>query len=199
MNQLLYQGHGSYRITTEGGKVIYVDPYAGEGYDVPADLVLVTHEHYDHNALEKIVFKDTTQVIRSAQALENGQYRTFDLGWIQIQAVQAYNKNHSKESCVGYILNWDGICLYASGDTSRTEEMEALPSLDYALLPVDGVYNMDAEEAVRCAALFQARYVIPIHTKPGALYDRQVAERFKAPNRLLIEAGETIELRRERE
>ena len=44
-HKLLYQGHGSLRITTAEGKVIYIDPYAGEGYDVPADLILVTHGH----------------------------------------------------------------------------------------------------------------------------------------------------------
>ena len=43
MSTLTYQGHGSYRLQTNGGQVIYIDPYAGEGYDVPADLILVTH------------------------------------------------------------------------------------------------------------------------------------------------------------
>ncbi|MBR4667318.1 MAG: MBL fold metallo-hydrolase, partial [Butyrivibrio sp.] len=46
--KLLYQGHASVRITTPEGKTIYVDPYAGEGYDVPADLILETHGHFDH-------------------------------------------------------------------------------------------------------------------------------------------------------
>ena len=49
MAELLYQGHGSFRICTAAGAVIYVDPFAGDGYDRAADLVLVTHEHYDHN------------------------------------------------------------------------------------------------------------------------------------------------------
>ena len=48
MAKLLYQGHGSYRITADDGRVLYVDPYAGEGYDKPADIVLITHEHSDH-------------------------------------------------------------------------------------------------------------------------------------------------------
>ena len=48
MTELLYQGHGSYRLTSEHGAVVYIDPFAGEGYDKPADLVLVSHEHSDH-------------------------------------------------------------------------------------------------------------------------------------------------------
>ena len=48
---LLYQGHGSLRIVTGEGKVIYIDPYAGKGYDLPADLILVTHAHQDHTAV----------------------------------------------------------------------------------------------------------------------------------------------------
>ncbi len=49
MAKLLYQGHSSLRIVTDSGTVVYIDPFAGEGYNLPADLVLVTHEHFDHN------------------------------------------------------------------------------------------------------------------------------------------------------
>lgn len=47
-------GQASIRITTEEGRVIYIDPYAGNGYDLAADLILVTREHFDHNAVEKV-------------------------------------------------------------------------------------------------------------------------------------------------
>ncbi len=57
-NTLLYQGHASARIVTNEGKVIYIDPYAGEGYDLPADLILVTHDHYDHTGIDKISQKN---------------------------------------------------------------------------------------------------------------------------------------------
>ena len=52
MATLLYQGHGSLRVTTDRGNVIYIDPFAGAGYDAPADLILVTHQHPDHNRTE---------------------------------------------------------------------------------------------------------------------------------------------------
>ncbi|MBQ9959178.1 MAG: MBL fold metallo-hydrolase, partial [Oscillospiraceae bacterium] len=54
MAKLYYQGHGSFRLESDGGKVIYLDPYAGDGYDLPADLILVTHAHEDHNCVHLI-------------------------------------------------------------------------------------------------------------------------------------------------
>ena len=69
MATLLFQGHASCRITTRAGAVIYIDPFAGEGYDLPADLVLITHEHGDHNDLSKVTMKPDGVVIRSADAL----------------------------------------------------------------------------------------------------------------------------------
>ncbi len=194
MATLYFQGHGSFRIVTEAGKVIYVDPYAGDGYDLPADLVLVTHEHGDHNQLQLVTLLPGAKVIRSVDALVDGEYKSFDLGWVKIWAVQAYNKNHPRNACVGYVLELDGVKIYAAGDTSTTEEMSRLGKLDYALLPTDGIYNMGPEEATACAALFDARVTIPIHMKPGALFDRACAERFTASNRLILPAGESLEL-----
>ena len=117
---LLYQGHGSLRIVTGEGKVIYIDPYAGEGYDLPADLILITHGHQDHTAVNLIKSRnEDCQIITWKEALVKGEYKTFDLGYATVEAVQAgNNKNHSIRECVGWLITFpDGITLYATGDT----------------------------------------------------------------------------------
>ena len=92
--------------------------------------------------------------ITAKEALQNGQYQRFSIKDVQIDAVPAYNHNHKREECVGYVLYVDEVSIYAAGDTSRTDAMTSLlPKyhLDYALLPIDGIYNMDAAEATACA------------------------------------------------
>lgn len=194
--KLLYQGHASFRITAADGTVIFVDPYAGEGYDLPADIVLITHQHQDHNKLDLVKRKPGCRVITNVGALEGGVYNSFNVNGVEIEAVEAGNQNHDPAECVGYIITVDGIKIYAAGDTSKTEAMGgfAARKLDYALLPCDGIFNMDAAEAAECAELIGARHNIPIHMKPGELFDRAIAEAFTAPNRLILEAGEEIAL-----
>ena len=196
-HRLLYQGHGSLRIVTGEGKVIYIDPYAGDGYDLPADLILVTHGHQDHTAVNKIKNRnDGCRIITWKEALVKGEYKTFDLGYATVEAVQAgNNRNHNIQECVGWVITFpDGITVYVSGDTSATEQMAELAerNIDYAFFVCDGVYNMDMEEAIACAKLVNAKHSIPYHMKPGVAFDRKRAELFDVPNRLILPAGEEI-------
>jgi len=194
--KLLYQGHGSLRLTAADGRIVYLDPYAGSGYDKPADIILVTHQHDDHNKLDLVTKKPGCKVITNVEALEGGKHNTFKVGDITIEAVEANNKNHDPKLCVGFIVTVDGVKIYFSGDTSRTKSMEsfAQKKIDYALFPCDGFYNMNPEEAAECAKLIGARKNIPIHLKPGELFNRECAEAFKGPNRLIVAAGEEINL-----
>jgi len=194
--KLLYQGHGSYRITAADGRVVYIDPYVGDGYDKPADILLVSHQHGDHNKTELVTQKPGCKAITNVEALAGGKHNTFDFGGIVVEAVEASNKNHDPKECVGFILTVDGIKIYIAADTSKTKSMESFASrkLDYALLPIDGYYNMDAKEAAECARLIGARVNIPVHMKPGELFDRERAEAFDAPGKRIVAAGEEIEL-----
>ena len=197
MPRLLYQGHGSFRLTSNDGVVLFIDPFMGAGYDLPADIILVTHQHDDHNQINLITQKPGCTLITNVEALADGKHNTFSVLGIQIEAVEAgYNQGHSPDNCVGYIIMMDGLKLYFCGDTSKTPQMTefAARKLDYAFLCADGFYNMDLEEAAECAKLIGAKHNVPVHLKPGELFDREMAEQFKGPDRLIIEAGEEVEL-----
>ncbi|MCL2358467.1 MAG: MBL fold metallo-hydrolase [Nitrososphaerota archaeon] len=196
MAKLLYQGHGSIRITAQDGRVIYLDPYAGEGYDKPADIVLVTHEHQDHNKLELITQNEGCKIITNKEALAGGRHNSFSLSGIEIEATEARNLMHNPKACVGFIITLDGVRIYCSGDTSKTKQMSELANreIDYALFCGDGMFNMGLNEAAQCARIVGAKHNVLVHMKPGALFDLMKVQKWDAPNKLIIQPGEEIEL-----
>lgn len=203
MATLLFLGHGSFRLTTDAGKTIYVDPFmspagpdADEGYDVPADLVLVTHQHHDHNAVDKMPHAPGCVIWQNADSHPTPDaYLTCDFldGTVKVEAVEAYNHHHQKDACVGYLVSVDGLTLYFSGDTGPTDQMRELAArgIDYAFWPCDGFYTMTPAEAAACARTVAAAHDVPVHMKPVSPYGEDVAKAFAeaAPNALLVRPG----------
>lgn len=199
-NKLYYLGHASLRITTSEGKVIYIDPYEGNNYDIPANLVLITHDHYDHSDLSKITKKaDDYRLITSKEALKDGTYQKYDLGYVKVEAVEAGNNEfHDIKKCVGYVLTLSsGTKLYVAGDTYLTSDMEKLEfeNIDYAFLPCDGIYTMNTLDAEKAAKLIKAKHTIPYHTTGAkSAFDENVANKLNVENKLIIRPNEEIVL-----
>ena len=197
---LMYQGRSSLRLISKEGTVVYVDPYIGDGYNVPADIILVTHGHDDHNRVNMVTKKDDCVIFSYFHALKDGAHGSAIIKDIEIKSVEAYNGNHNIKDSVGFIITIDGIKVYAAGDTDMTEQMKTLAAenIDYAFLPCDGRFNMGPEEAAECAKIIGAKHNIPYHTSqefPGGSFDKDNAERFNAPNRLILEPGTEIALK----
>ena len=202
MAAILYQGHSSFRIITESGLVIYIDPYRGVGYNIPADVILVTHDHFDHNQVDMVSKRNDCTIITFKEALVDGEYNSFQINDVLIEAVPAYNKNHDRSCCVGYMIQFEGRTLYFPGDTGITEEMKDYPSrdIDIFFIPMDGIYTMDLEEAKRASEIVQAKYCVPIHTAPqygkedDSLYSLETAEKFDGKIKVIIKPGENFVL-----
>ena len=171
-------GHASF-LLEHGEKKIYIDPYNIGRTRPDADLILITHDHYDHLSVEDIdnVVSDETIIIAPESCREKledlpGKLRIISvgkdaevLGYV-VSAVAAYNTNkkfHPKENgWVGYIIDFGDATVYHSGDTDVIDEMKEL-SVDVALLPVSGVYVMTPKEAAQAAVLVNAKKVVPMH------------------------------------
>lgn len=192
-----YLGHGSLKLLLKDGKVCYIDPFAGDDYKEPGDLILITHEHYDHTKVELVPNNENIQIIRSADCFGKNGYNTFDVLGMHIEPVEAYNKNHKITECVGYVITSNGKKIYVAGDTSTTNQMTKLGTydIDYAFLPMDGIYNMDIDEAIECEKLIKAKHTIPYHMAPGELFSEERASKFDTPTTFIMRPNEIIEIK----
>lgn len=200
MIKFLFQGQGSYRFTIDDDFVLYVDPYAGAGYDIPADCILVTHRQ-DHRVNFNLpVRKPTCRLITDEEALVGGKLKTFEVGGLKIEATEATNYLREPMQGVGYLLTFPAserehpVTAYCSGNTAKTKQMEELYrlKLNYALLNGDDDFNMGPEEAAECARIIGAERNILIHNKTAGAESERFAENWSAPNRLIVNPGETI-------
>jgi len=175
--------HDTFKI--KGSSVIYTDPFKVVNRD-EADIVLLSHEHFDHLSLEdldKVTFPGTTIVasplcrdglkgvkVKEIRFLDPGG--KISVGKVRIEAVPAYNINkfrepghvfHPKgEKGLGFVITMDGTRVYFAGDTDFIPEMKDI-AVDIALLPVSGTYVMTPEEAAQAALAIHPQIVVPMH------------------------------------
>ena len=197
-----FLGHSGFLISNEGGKRIAIDPYMISDSVSPVDLILITHSHYDHCSIKDILklARPGTSIVVPADAqskiahieganmqiIEVGDELTF--GNVKIEAFPAYNVKkdfHPKsEGWFGYLLKFEGVIVYHTGDSDKIPEMEKLTGYGkhgnafIVLLPVSGKYTMNAEEAAGVASLLNPDYAIPMHYGSGVVGTREDAEQF---------------------
>ncbi len=190
IKNIRWLGHDGFLIEFKGFNV-YIDPFKLKDYSRKADVIFVTHHHYDHFSEEDIVNlkKDGTVIVcpeNGVKKLDNFDFilvnpgDTGEVNGVKYFCVPAYNidkKFHPKENnWVGFVLDFDGIKLYHAGDTDFIPEMKEIKT-DIALLPVSGTYVMTDEEAYSAAKAIKPEVAVPMHY--GAIVgDKSNAEKF---------------------
>jgi len=197
-----YLGHDGFLISN--GKKIIIDPYQISDKIGKADILLITHGHYDHCSIEDVkkVVQNGTVVVCPAdcqskilgvgdvqldiQVVEVGD--VIDLGGIKIECISAYNKNkdyHPKsEGWLGYVIKIGNVIIYHAGDSDFIPEMQKLSGYGkhgntfVALLPVSGKFVMDAEEAAEAASILNPSLAVPMHYGAGVAGTIEDALRF---------------------
>ena len=169
-------GHASFRIA-DGATQIYIDPWKLPKNSPKADVVLITHAHYDHFSPDDIakIRKESTTFFGPkdvAYQLDGNVFsvlpgQSYAVGELKLRTVHAYNLGkqfHPKQNnWVGYILTLStGQKIYHSGDTDFTPEMRTVVT-DFALLPCGGTYTMSGKDAAVAASAFKPHTVIPMH------------------------------------
>ena len=181
LGKIMWLGHDSFYIKSEK-KTIFIDPYQLADDAEEADIVLVSHAHYDHcspDDIKKILKKGTVIITEDeaaaqlkdlAETITVKPGKRLEVQGLTLEAVPSYNTNkhfHPKDKqWLGFIITVEGVRIYHAGDTDHIPEMINITA-DIALLPVSGTYVMTAEEAVRAALDINPQVAIPMHVGAG--------------------------------
>ena len=168
-------------IKIEGSKTIYIDPFKRPEKTRDADIIFITHEHYDHldkKSMKRSAGKGTIIVCPGSMlndisalgisdkmiGMEPGE--SLDIDGVKVEAVPAYNIDksfHPKENgWLGYVITLDDVRYYAAGDTDALDELAGI-ECDVAMVPIGGTYTMTAEEAAGLVNKIGPKYAVPTH------------------------------------
>jgi L-ascorbate metabolism protein UlaG (beta-lactamase superfamily) len=172
---LKWFGHASFRIEYEG-IVVYIDPWKIPVADHDADVVLVSHSHYDHCSRPDVdkVSKDDTLVVAPADTIAKLKLSNavtpqerLTVKEIVIEPVAMYNIDkvfHPRgHNWFGAVITIGGRRIYYAGDTDLVPEMSDLKDVDLCLFPVGGTYTLNAAEAARACQAVGCAAAIPYH------------------------------------
>ena len=194
-----WYGQSAIRID-DGNLKIYIDPFKLPDSNLPkADLILITHSHFDHFSIGDIekIRKSTTKFFIPKDLSDKIKFeftvvqsnKEYSFGKIKINTIPAYNldkKFHPKANdWVGYILTLsNGVRIYHAGDTDVTPETKEVKA-DIIFLPVGGTYTMTASEAAKLADIIQPKIAIPFHYGSAVGSDKD-AETFKNESKVTV-------------
>lgn len=172
--------HSSIKINKD--KVIYIDPFKIDKDYNDADIIFITHNHYDHYSEKDIdkVKKENTKIVvpemmlqqllnkglKKEQIITVRPNKEYCIDNIMFETIHAYNVNkafHEKTNeWIGYVINLQGIRYYIAGDTDITVENKQV-KCDVAFVPVGGTYTMNFKEAAELVNLINPKVAVPIH------------------------------------
>ncbi len=164
--ELAWHGHAFFTLRLANGYVIAIDPHDGlsiglKRVRVESDLALITHDHFDHNAVE-VVKKPSTRVLKQFY----GEARVDD---VIINGIKTFHDKHGGarrgENAV-YVVSAEGLRIAHLGDLGHVLSGEALNKLsktDVLMIPVGGTYTIEPDEAWSIVESLSPRVVIPMH------------------------------------
>jgi L-ascorbate metabolism protein UlaG (beta-lactamase superfamily) len=163
MLQIRWHGHSCFEITND--TTIVTDPHDGRSIGIPApsvtaDIILVTHNHYDHNSV-KSVEKEDSKIITDE--------RKRTIGNVQISGVAAYHddaKGQRRGNMVLYKFICDGVTFCHLGDLGHEldeKTVQQIGKVDILFIPVGGTYTIDAGQAWDVISAIKPRIAIPMH------------------------------------
>lgn len=189
---ITYHGHSSFKLKGKRGTVV-TDPYDESiGLSLPrisADMVTVSHQHADHNAIQKI-----TGSARREKPFIVDQPGEYEVGGISIFGVKTFHdasEGTERGQNIVFTILVDGIRVCHLGDLGHEltgDQLDAIGSVDVLFCPVGGMYTINPEQAVKTIRALEPGIVIPMHYRTDR-HNSQTFGELKTLNEFCTEYG----------